>query len=135
VLTKLCLTPARTPLLDALSKEGNKFENVSGDIEVSWGSECHFVIIIIFPFSPSSSSSSPAPPSHHHRHPPPPYPFLHRMQFDVEDFAYPARPENRVCDHYRLSVKAGETCALVGPSGSGAAVQMLACHNVENGGF
>ena len=38
------------------------------------------------------------------------------IEFDVEDFAYPARPLNRVCDHYRLSVKPGETVALVGPS-------------------
>lgn len=38
---------------------------------------------------------------------------------DVEEFAYPARPSLRVCDNYRLSVKAGETVALVGPSGGG----------------
>lgn len=38
---------------------------------------------------------------------------------DVKDFRYPARPNNKVCDHYRLSVKAGETVALVGQSGSG----------------
>jgi len=33
-------------------------------------------------------------------------------------FPLPARPLNRVCDHYKLSVKAGETVALCGPSGS-----------------
>lgn len=41
------------------------------------------------------------------------------LQFDVEEFAYPARPQNRVCNGYKLSVKAGETVALVGPSGGG----------------
>ena len=41
------------------------------------------------------------------------------IEFNVEDFHYPARPLNRVCDNYRLSVKAGETVALCGQSGSG----------------
>lgn len=48
-------------------------------------------------------------------------PFSYNMHTptDVKDFRYPARPNNKVCDHYRLSVKAGETVALVGQSGSG----------------
>lgn len=37
----------------------------------------------------------------------------------MQDFRYPARPTNKVCDNYRLSVQAGETVALVGQSGSG----------------
>lgn len=41
------------------------------------------------------------------------------IEFDVQDFAYPARPEKKVCHNYRLSVKAGETVALCGASGSG----------------
>ena len=41
------------------------------------------------------------------------------IEFDVQEFAYPSRPDNKVCDNYRLSVKAGETVALCGPSGSG----------------
>ena len=40
------------------------------------------------------------------------------IEFNV-GFAYPLRPDNKVCDNYRLSVKAGETVALCGPSGSG----------------
>ena len=41
------------------------------------------------------------------------------IEINVEDFHYPARPLNRVCNNYKLSVKAGETVALCGPSGSG----------------
>lgn len=37
----------------------------------------------------------------------------------MTSFAYPSRPDLRVCDNYQLSVKAGETVALVGPSGGG----------------
>eukprot|EP00624_Nannochloropsis_granulata_P003403 evm.model.NODE_27191_length_32237_cov_31.285324.8 len=49
----------RTPVMDALSKDGKTLQSVRGDIE-----------------------------------------------FDVEDFRYPARPLNRVCNNYKLSVKA-----------------------------
>ncbi|OWZ19483.1 ABC transporter [Phytophthora megakarya] len=34
-------------------------------------------------------------------------------------FAYPSRPEAKVCSEYSLTIRAGETVALVGPSGSG----------------
>ena len=35
------------------------------------------------------------------------------------NFSYPRRPEIPVCKDYSISIKAGETVALVGPSGSG----------------
>lgn len=50
---------------------------------------------------------------------PPPFPFPPYHQLDVTSFAYPSRPDLQVCDNYQLSVKAGETVALVGPSGGG----------------
>jgi len=34
-------------------------------------------------------------------------------------FAYPSRPAIMICEDYTLSIKAGETVALVGASGSG----------------
>jgi ATP-binding cassette subfamily B (MDR/TAP) protein 1 len=34
-------------------------------------------------------------------------------------FAYPIRPELKICSGYSLSIPAGTSCALVGPSGSG----------------
>lgn len=34
-------------------------------------------------------------------------------------FVYPSRPEVHVCSNYNLSIKTGETVALVGPNGSG----------------
>ncbi|ETM00911.1 hypothetical protein L917_02430 [Phytophthora nicotianae] len=34
-------------------------------------------------------------------------------------FAYPSRPDAQVCSNYSLTIRAGETVALVGPSGSG----------------
>ena len=33
------------------------------------------------------------------------------------EFAYPSRPDTIVCRDYDLSIKAGETVALVGASG------------------
>ena len=42
-------------------------------------------------------------------------------------FNYPAKPEVAALDHFQLDVKAGETVALVGPSGAGktTVLQML----------
>jgi len=41
------------------------------------------------------------------------------IEIDSVSFAYPSRPEVKVCSNYSLSIAAGETVALVGPSGSG----------------
>ena len=41
------------------------------------------------------------------------------IQFDNVVFAYPSRPQNLVCKGYNLNLKAGESTALVGVSGSG----------------
>lgn len=41
------------------------------------------------------------------------------IQIDNVSFAYPSRPEVKVCSNYSLTIAAGETVALVGPSGSG----------------
>ncbi|KAF1322463.1 Multidrug resistance protein abc superfamily, partial [Globisporangium splendens] len=41
------------------------------------------------------------------------------IEIDSVSFAYPSRPEVKVCNNYSLKIKAGETVALVGPSGSG----------------
>ncbi|POM60401.1 Multidrug resistance protein ABC Superfamily [Phytophthora palmivora] len=42
-------------------------------------------------------------------------------EIEIKDvsFAYPSRPDAHVCSNYSLTVRAGETVALVGPSGSG----------------
>lgn len=42
-----------------------------------------------------------------------------RIKIDNVTFAYPSRPEVKVCSNYSLTIEAGETIALVGPSGSG----------------
>ncbi|RLN55788.1 hypothetical protein BBJ29_005938 [Phytophthora kernoviae] len=42
-----------------------------------------------------------------------------KIQIDGVSFAYPSRPEVKVCSNYSLTIEAGETVALVGPSGSG----------------
>ncbi|GLE06018.1 hypothetical protein PINS_up015229 [Pythium insidiosum] len=42
-----------------------------------------------------------------------------RIEIDSVSFAYPSRPEVKVCSNYSLRIEAGETVALVGPSGSG----------------
>jgi len=44
-----------------------------------------------------------------------------RGEVEVRDvaFAYPTAPDKLVCDGYSLRVDAGQTCALVGASGSG----------------
>jgi ATP-binding cassette subfamily B protein len=41
------------------------------------------------------------------------------VEFDDVSFRYPARPANRVLQHLSLSIAAGQTVALVGPSGAG----------------
>jgi ATP-binding cassette subfamily B protein len=55
--------------------------------------------------------------------PPEPLPFTQRCQgnirFEQVDFRYPSRPETPALDGFDLDIKAGETVALVGPSGAG----------------
>lgn len=41
------------------------------------------------------------------------------FEFQNVVFAYPSRPKKRVFDRFNLKIKAGETVALVGPSGGG----------------
>lgn len=41
------------------------------------------------------------------------------LEFNAVDFIYPARPQDPVLRDVTLSIKAGETIALVGPSGAG----------------
>ncbi len=41
------------------------------------------------------------------------------VAFDAVSFCYPSRPDERALDEVSLSVAAGETVALVGPSGAG----------------
>jgi ABC-type multidrug transport system fused ATPase/permease subunit len=51
-----------------------------------------------------------------------------RIEFHGVSFVYPARPEARVLDGLDLDVRAGETVALVGPSGGGkSTVLQLVC--------
>jgi ABC-type multidrug transport system fused ATPase/permease subunit len=42
-----------------------------------------------------------------------------RGEIELEDvvFAYPTRPNNQICKGYNLKIQAGQTVALVGPSG------------------
>jgi len=42
-----------------------------------------------------------------------------QLKFDKVRFAYPTRPKKPILDRFTLSVKQGETLALVGPSGGG----------------
>jgi ATP-binding cassette subfamily B protein len=55
--------------------------------------------------------------------PPDPLPFVRRCQgdirFDQVDFRYPSRPETLALNGFDLQINAGETVALVGPSGAG----------------
>ena len=48
-----------------------------------------------------------------------PEPPLGTLDFVNVSFRYPARPESAALEDFNLSVKAGETVALVGPSGAG----------------
>jgi len=41
------------------------------------------------------------------------------VRLSAVNFAYPSRPNAWVCKDYNLTIKAGETVALVGPSGCG----------------
>lgn len=52
-------------------------------------------------------------------HPQPLPPVVGNITFEQVCFAYPSRPEVWVTDHFSLSVRPGETLALVGPSGAG----------------
>ncbi|MEP3632579.1 MAG: ABC transporter transmembrane domain-containing protein [Shimia thalassica] len=49
------------------------------------------------------------------------------ISFDDVSFAYPARPGTQALDHVDVTIKPGETVALVGPSGAGKTtiVQMI----------
>jgi ATP-binding cassette subfamily B protein len=52
-----------------------------------------------------------------------PLPFTNRCKGDIRfeqvSFSYPSRPETLALDSFDLSISAGETVALVGPSGAG----------------
>jgi len=48
-----------------------------------------------------------------------PKPAEGRIVFDNVDFTYPSRPDEKILDGFNLSVKGGETLAIVGPSGAG----------------
>lgn len=48
-----------------------------------------------------------------------PQPLQGQIQFEDVVFHYPQRPDQPALDHFTLSVRPGETVALVGPSGAG----------------
>ena len=48
-----------------------------------------------------------------------PEPARGEIRFDKVNFAYPSRPETAVLKDFSVTIKAGETVALVGPSGAG----------------
>eukprot|EP01037_Dinobryon_pediforme_P002490 gene2490-2529_t len=48
-----------------------------------------------------------------------PKPVLGQIRFESIDFAYPTRPDGVILHDFSLTIKAGETIAVVGPSGAG----------------
>jgi ATP-binding cassette subfamily B protein len=48
-----------------------------------------------------------------------PVPARGELSFNDVTFAYPARPTEKILNHFNLEVKGGETVAIVGPSGAG----------------
>ena len=53
-----------------------------------------------------------------------PRPVRGDIAFEDVGFSYPARPETMALDHVSLTIKAGETVALVGPSGAGKSTML-----------
>ena len=48
-----------------------------------------------------------------------PKPVLGQIRFELIDFAYPTRPDGVILRHFSLTIRSGETIAVVGPSGAG----------------
>lgn len=54
-----------------------------------------------------------------------------RLQLDRVCFAYPSRASVPVFQNFSLTVEAGQTVALVGPSGSGELMQIARCDHLQ----